>query len=201
MKIVLCSNKTLFKKWSNGLDLAHKPWFASTCPGPSNTSQLWLRQIRKMDTGEWIQKGWRLFSPMKIASGNQWDNFLQIELSTYFSLFFFVITNITYFNLEMKGNSLWHYLRSCLLALPFVSVVWFTCKENHEPRLIIWFSSSLNCSKIWESGGHTYLRTWRQIESLKSSNSSTSSIWPSFKKVRENGLGLKFLFPLVDLEL
>lgn len=121
----------------------------------------------------------------------------RIEYVFFPPFFFFVITNITYFNLEMKGNSLWHYLRSCLLALPFVSVVRFTCKENHEPRLIIWFSSSLNCSKIWESGGHTYLRTWRQIEFLKSSNSSTSSIWPSFKKVRENGLGLKFLFPLV----
>lgn len=41
-------------------------------------------------------------------------------------------------------------------------------------------------------GGHTYLRSRRQIEFLTSSNASTSSIWPSFKKVRKNSFGSKY---------
>ena len=54
---------------------------------------------------------------------------------------------------------------------------------------------SLSCIRIETLGGHAYIRGGRQVKFLNSSNSSISSILPSFKKGKKNGLFS------VDLEL
>lgn len=152
-----------------------------------------------MDIGNESGKRGRLFIFSQVSipcPGSQGDRFPQMRSSTYFFCFC-MITDITYFNLEIKDRLLLD-VNDILVVSEFcisiLSVVWCLCRENHEPRHrsfgFSFLRTALGCKNL---GGRGVLRSRRQVEFLKSSNSSTWALGSSLKKVRQTKLGMKKL--------